>query len=549
MNNEDIKNRIKDLRNKVFALWAQEGQWESDNPNAPLYGMDKDPLLSLLITAMAYQEYQIENDIERFRTSTVSELEEQMLPFHLLKATPSIAMMCTAKAPGNTTRCLVGESSEFTLLKETFQNRENLKFRPLFESNIIGATVTSFTQLLGGKCKLTLEVTDERTALGGVGFLFRNMEFDDLTMYYGDKEVPLISPWEYDCFPMNTDFSFWNLIYNKSLYFGTNEQWFDLWAETNLPYYMTDPYTPIVLNQGTAELTLQFTGLKNNNVDVNNVCINAFPVVNVNKRRFALTPSEPIVKIADDEDFFMNLVGEYDTVEEADKFILRRYGCERFGLSELLRLADTLQKKNATDYFAYQTIPSLQDGDKMNKLRVLLKDIFAAVKKDGTPRSGIYALLKEDTKVELSIPLTALYTDGAKGNDIEAGALVMAAPNDFDLGQTRLLTRSSGGRDEVTNDDERKMLSHYYSLTNDKIVTRSDLKSFCIKELYKYDIGDVSRIEVASDEDGTRTVVALVTGVNSNFDKEAVQSKIERLIDVHSSGLMPVKVMIVTPNN
>lgn len=545
MNNEDIKNRIKELRNKVFELWAQEGQWEGDNPNSPLYGMDKDPLLSLLITAMAYQEYQIENDIERFRTSMVSELEEQMLPFHLIKANPSIAMMCTAKAQGNTARCLVGENSEFTMLKETFQSRENVHFRPLFESNIIGATVTSFTKMIDGKCKLTLEVTDERTVLGGVGFLFRNMEFDELTMSFGDKEVPLISPWEYDRFPMNTDFSFWNLIYNKSLYFGSNEQWFDLWAETDLPYYMIDPYTPIVLNQGTVELTLSFTGLKNSNVDVNNVCINAFPVVNVNKRRFALTPSEPIVKIADDDDFFMNLVGEYDTVDEADKFVLRRYGCERFGLSELLRQADALQKKNATDYFAFQAIPSLQDGDKMNKLRVLLKDIIAAVKKDGTPRTGVYALLREDAKVELSIPLTALYTDGAKGNDIEAGALVMSAPSDFDLGQTRLLTRSSGGRNEVTNEDERKMLSHYYSLTNDKIVTRSDLKSFCIKELYKYDIGDVSRIEVANDEDGNRTVVAFLTGASPDFNKEAVQHKLERLIEVHGSGSLPVKVLLV----
>ena len=61
MNNDDIKNRTSELRNKVFALWAQEGKWESGNPNSPLNGMDKDPLVSLLITALAYQEYQIEN--------------------------------------------------------------------------------------------------------------------------------------------------------------------------------------------------------------------------------------------------------------------------------------------------------------------------------------------------------------------------------------------------------------------------------------------------------------------------------------------------------
>ena len=545
MNNIDIKNRIKELRNKVFALWAQEGQWESNNPNSPLYGMDKDPLLSLLITALAYQEYQIENDIERFRTGMVSELEEQMLPYHLLKANPAIAMMCTAKAPGNPARCLLGEDSVFTVMKETFQGSDKLSFRPLFESNIIGATVTSFTRLLDGKCKLTLDVTDERTVLGGVGFLFRNLEFDNLTMHCGDKEVPLISPWEYDRFPMNTDFSFWNLVFNKSLAFGTNEQWFDLWAETGVPYYMADPYTPIILNQGTVELTLDFEGLKNKNVDVNNVCINAFPVVNVNKKTFALTPSNPIVKIADDNDYFMNLVGEYDTVEEADKFILRRYGCERFGLSELLKLADTLQKKNTTDFYAYQTITSLQDGDKMGKLKVLLKDIITAVKKDGEPKTGVYALLKEDAKVEVSIPLTALYTDGAKGNDVEVGAPVLSAPSDFDLGQTRFVTRSSGGRDEVIDNEERKMLSHYYALTNDKLVTRSDLKSFCVKELYKYDIGSVNRIEVANNDDGTRTVVAFVSEANPELDLKAIQQRIQRLIEVHSSGLMPVNVMIV----
>ena len=544
MNNDDIKNRTVELRNKVFSLWAQEGKWESGNPNSPLYGMDKDPLVSLLITALAYQECQIENDIERFRTGMVSELEEQMLPYHLLKANPSIAMICTAKTPGNPARCLVGDSTEFTVLKESFQSSVNLKFRPLFESNIIGATVTSFTRLLDGKCKLTLEVTDEKTVLGGVGFLFRNMEFDEVTMRCGDKEVPLISPWEYDRFPMNTDFSFWNLIYNQSLAFGTNEQWFDLWAETGVPYYMADPYTPVILSRGTVELTLDFVGLKNKSVDVNNICINAFPVVNVTKRTFSLTSSEPVVKIADDGDFFMNLVGDYDTVEEADKFILRRYGCERFGLSELLRLADTLQKRNSTDFFAYQSIPSLQDGEKMRKLRVLLKDIIAAVKMNGTPKTGVYALLKEDAQVELSIPLTALYTDGAKGNGVEVDAPVLYAPNDFDLSQTRLLTPSIGGRDEVTDDEERKMLAHYYALTNDKIVTRSDLKSFCIKELYRYDMGSVNRIEIANDE-GTRTLVAFVSEVNPDLDLEAIQKRIQRLIEVHGSGLMPVRVLIV----
>ena len=545
MNNDYIKNRVDELRNKVFSLWAKEGQWESNNPNSPFYGLDRDPLVTLLITAMAYQELQIENDIESFRSGMVSELEDTMLPYHLTKANPAITMMSVAKAKGNTSRCIVSENSVFTLQKENFMERISCNFRPLFESNIIGATITSIAPTVNGKWKLTLEVEDEKTTLGGVGFFFRNLDFDEIKMTVGDKDVELINPWEYDRFPMNPDFSFWNLVFNKSLAFGTNEQWFDLWAEQPLQYYMADPYNPIVMEHGTFELIIDFIGLKNKEVLLDNVFINSFPVVNVNKRVFSLSPSEPIVKIANDNDYFMNLIGDYDTVEEADKFILRRYGCERFGLSELLRLADTLQKKSNTDFYAYQEISALQDGDKMRKLKILLKDITSHISKEETPKTGVYALLKENATVDVAIPLKALYTDGAKGNDFEPGASVLAAPNDFDLSGCQVLTRSSGGLDEVINEEEKRMLSQYYALTNDKLVTRSDLKSFCVKELYKYDIGGVSRVEIATDPDGTRTVVAFVSQPSSDLDLDSIQQRIQRLIEVHSTGLMPVKVMLV----
>lgn len=545
MNNYDIRDRVEQLRNKVFSLWAKEGKWDHSNPNSPMYGLERDPLVTMMITALAYQEQEIETDIEHFRNGMVSELEEAVLPFHLLKATPSIAMMCTAKAKGNHSRCIVGESSEFIVQKESFLERTNLNFCPLFESNIIGASVINLSQTLNGQWKLTLEVEDEKAVIGGVGFFFKDIEFEALTMHLNDKEINLINPWEYDRFPMNPDFSFWNLIYNQSLVFGTNEQWFDLWAEQQVNYYMVDPYTNVMLNSGTVELTLDFIGLKNKNIGANQVFINSFPVVNVSKRTFSLTPSEPIVKIANDNDFFMNLVGEYDTLEEADKFILRRFGSERFSFAELLRLADTLQKKSQTDFYAYQLIASLQDGDKMRKLKVLLKDLMNEIQKDGSAKTGVYAMLRENANVEIAVPLKALYTSGTLGNGVEPGSLLLSAPSDYDPARTRILTRSTGGRDEVVHSEERKMLARYYALTNDKLVTRSDLKSFCVKELYKYDIGSVNRVEVASNEEGTRTVVAFISEVNPQLNLEDIQQRLQRLIDVHSSGLMPVQVILV----
>ena len=541
--NEIIQRRVAELSNKVLSIWALEGKWEKDNPNAPLYGMERDPLVNLLLTALAYQELQIEADINRFRSGMVDELEEAMLPYHLTKAASAIVMMSTAKAKGNPERCVVGDGTSFTLRKESFRERTTINFCPLFESNIIGATVTGLEQLPDGRWKLTLAMEDEKADLGGVGFFFKDMAFDNLVMRMGDKEINLIKPWEYDRFPMSPDFSFWSMAYNKSLLFGTNEQWFDLWAEQPMQYYMVEPYDAVVLPQGTVELILDFVGLRTTNIGTGNVCINSFPVVNVNKRSFALTPSEPIVKIADDKDYFLNLVGQPDTIGEADKFILRRYGCERFGFSELLRLADTLQKRNSTDFYAYQEISALKDGEKMRKLKVLLKDILNDIRGEVMPKSGVYALLKGDAQIEVSIPLKALYTDGSRANGVESGSVVLEAPSDFDLGQTCVLTTSMGGRDEVVNTDERRMLSHYYALTNDKLVTRSDLKSFCVKELRRYNIG-VNRIEVLNTAEGTRNVVAYVSGVNPELDLSAIAQRIQRLIDVHSSGLMSVTVTI-----
>lgn len=543
----NTKERVSELKKKVFSLWEAEGKWEAGNPNSPLFGLDRDPLLTLLLTAMVYQQRQMEDEVENFRKNMVNEFEDAVLPYYLTQATPAMAMMCSAKAQGYADEFRVGQDTDFKIQKEAFQTREPLPFCPLFEANIVGATLKSVAMQPDGSCKLVLEVTDSKASLAGVGFFFNGLEFTNLSMQLGGKELPLIHPWEYDRFPMNPDFSFWNMIYNKSLVFGTNEQWFDLWATQNLNYYMVDPQASANMNQGFAELTLRIEGLKNESVGLENIYINSFPAVNVTMRTCRLTQYEPIVKIANDDDFFMNIVGEQATLDEADQFIIRRYGCERFSVDELLRLADELQKRYSTDFYAYQIIPSLQSEERMNKLRVLLKDILTVVKKEGTVKTGIYALLKADAKVELAIPLKALYTDGDKGNGIKAGSVVLAAPSELDLGQTRILTDTQGGRDEVTDIEEKKMLSHYYSLTNDKVVTRTDLKMFCIKELRKYKMF-ADKVDVVSDEACSRIVTAYVSGVNPELDLDSVQQKIERLIDVHSSGLMPVKVRIVKVN-
>ena len=113
---------------------------------------------------------------------------------------------------------------------------------------------------------------------------------------------------------------------------------------------------------------------------------------------------------------------------------------------------------------------------------------------------------------------------------------------------TRLLTETSGGRDEIIDYEERKMLGRYYLQTNDRIVTRSDLKAFCQKTLLLENIPsngiksiDTPRIQ--ENEKSQKVTIALDSNfIPSDFDLDALKLKMERLIETRSSGVVPVEI-------
>ena len=60
----DIQRQVETLMNKVLEMWKREGKWEGDNPTAPFYGLEKDPMINLLLTAFAYQGNAIEKELK-----------------------------------------------------------------------------------------------------------------------------------------------------------------------------------------------------------------------------------------------------------------------------------------------------------------------------------------------------------------------------------------------------------------------------------------------------------------------------------------------------
>ena len=559
----DIRGQVADLMEKVLSFWKKEGKWDGDNRNMPFFGIDKDPIFALLLSAVVYQVNEIDLDMERFKEGLMDDFESIVLPHYLTSAIPSFAMMCTSKLGGVQETCYVDVETPFMVKVKRLGKSGWMPYYPLFKIKICDVSVVEVTPKDGERLDVCLRVKEADGNLGGMGMYFPNLDFDDLKVYAGDVEIPLIKPWEYDKLPVNDWFGISNVVYNKSLLYDASQQWIDIWASYGLNYYMIDENCPSFPDSDTITLEFRFAGCSGLSlIQPQSIFVNSFPVVNVSKVSFELTPSSPIVKLAneiivdnDNSDsasesfsetsFFINLVNDDDCNGDFERIIVRKYCNERFNASELIRLSDRLSKKYATDFYAFHEIDGLQNGDKMRKLSCILKDVIEILQVEKLPASGVYAMLRHDSQnddTDTVIKIAGLFTQGAFANGISVDAAVNPKKF-FDKSKTRLLTSTMGGKNELTDSDEKSMLSKYYMQTNDRIVTRADLKSFCKRFLLQEGFSEntIMSISVDFEEVGQRRGVCVSVGFNKSVNKFGndmphVMKRMERLIEARSSG-------------
>lgn len=569
----DIQRQVETLMDKVLEMWKREGKWDGDNPTAPFYGLEKDPMINLLLTAFAYQGNAIEKELKEMNAGLMNEFEDIVLPYNLTQAVPSFSMVTTAKTQGNDKECYVDENCPFLLKRETIRTREYFPFHPLFKIKILGARISKVRKLSADKWNVVLDVSDENTDLSSVGFFLDDVKIQDLNIYWGEEKIPLIKPWEYDRFPLNPWFSEPNVLYNKAMMFSSPELWSDLWASRNINFYMVDSQYHRPINETAISLIFEFVGVTSSfTFGMENLVINGFPIVNVVKKEFSLSQSNPLVKIADEtgweieedtnvknpygvlpdnsrQDCFMHLIMDDDiSMDDFDRIVIRRFGNERFNLNELVNLANELNRRYESDFYAFQQVNGLQNSDKSRRLEIVLKDIMNVVKECGVPKSGVYALMKRGTgSAKGMVKLSALFTDGACANDIDTTSSVVP-PKVFEKKETRLLMKTVGGKGELTDREEKKMLAKYYLQTHDRIVTRADLKAFCIRFFAQNGMKNavvdvVSTIERRKGNAVQKVVIHLAPQiVKRNEDIPILLSQLQKMITVRSAGITPVEI-------
>jgi hypothetical protein len=569
----DIQVQVDNLMQKVLESWKREGKWDGNNPNSPFYGFEKDPLLRILLTAFVYQTNGLKADIQNIEKDLIGDFQNAILPYQLTQAIPAFTMIKTAKNESDKTEIFCDETTTFLVKKESLRVKEYFPFHPLFRAKIIGMNVNGVTKIASDKWNVNIDVSDTDSDLSYFGFLVSGLKYSDLNVYWNNEKLPLIKPWEYDRFPKTPWFADSNAAYNKSLLFGDETRWHDLWAELNVNYYMVVPTFHRPIDSDMINFVFEFVGMsKPFNFEAENLVFNCVPALNVIKKDFQLSNNEPIAKLAvepgfeeEEEnavrmvnsalaenshpDFFMNLIkNPNSTLDDWNKVSLRRFGCERFNLDELVRLANQLSNRYESDFYAFQKIHKMQNVDKIRRLDIVLKDIIGVISNTATPKTGVYAILNRgEADSQTNIQLSALFTDGAYSNEIDVFSEVMP-PKSFDKKETRLLFKTFGGKDEVIDKDEKNMLAKYYARTNDRIVTRADIKAFCFRYFNQNGFGD-ALLDVTSAierKDGLATQhVTLQLKNDFVRDREDIPMLIERLkklIQVRSVNLIPVVV-------
>lgn len=560
-NLQSIQKQVEALKSNIFNVWNLEGKWDLENPEAPYNGMEKDPIVNLLLTAVIYQSNLIKDEINSFNDNLVNDYLDILLPYNLVKPVPAMAMLETQLSKGKKS-IVLDDTSRFVIKKKNSKSKATLSFYPVIKTKILNAKIVGINKASDNKWNVDINFNDANDSLAGMTLYFDNRNFSDLKVWWNDSEIPIVKPWEADNFPLNSMFSTNNYLYNSSMVYGIDNQWFDMLAENNLNLFMVPLSFDKPVGDNNVHLTFEFAGSNPGmELDTADLHINCFPIVNVilnnnnNCKPFVLSESKPIVCISNDvwsteynsadfedknpneiPDFFMNLVMLDDNdFNDKDKFMLRRFGAERFNINELLILAKKLANRYQSDFFAFQNIDQLQNSSIMQKLDDILKEILEILNKQNAIGTGVYAILKHTKTNSVSgnaIKINALFTNGNFANTTDKDVTI-TPPSQLSMildgKSTKLLTKISGGKDPITDIDIKQQITKYYVLTNDKIVTRSDIKAFVIKQLAIYGIKSNAVLDIKISNDVSDN--SLIQNVEIVFDKSVKNHNIPMIVE------------------
>ena len=543
----------EELTKEAIAIWKQGNQAEH------LEGIEKDPVVSLLMTALAYQEYIAEGELERLKAEVLDDFAQMLIPHELTHAIPASTIIQTS----------TDESvAEMELdSRHTFQiGGAECDFMPLLKTKVFHAYVKAIERMDARRWKITLNFKEPVTSLGGLAFMVDNEQFKDLEVTLNGRRVELVKPWQYANLPLADCFSIDTQLYNTALAFDAGATWFDLFARHNKRMFVVDRWQEEPVKQANDSLNLifEFKGIGTDFAfDKTKLLLNTTVLVNVAQRSVRLSSDAPIAHIAPKEQMLHLLRPSADQMFGGDTpFVIRRAATQRFNVNGLLRLLHCILDKYSTDYYAFMQVERARNGLDGARLYQWLKTLVKYVEE--TPdafTSGMYLILKKaEGHEEESLHVNYLTTQGSAANNVLEGGNITGVPTGLSLAGTKRTGGYVPGHDEVQGADAQHSLSRYFMVTGNRLVTPADLKIFCYNEmLVRYNIASSQirnisvRNSVSADQGGggfeTEVVITLADDifVQRSFADKIPQAEmvLQKMMEVRSASMYPIQLKIV----
>ena len=542
--------------------------WRQSDMNDFLEGLETDPVLSLMLTALAYQMNEAVGDMEMLKTEVLEEYAHLLTPYEVGHAVPATVVLETA-LQDTIQEIELTPQSEFTLAGTSHV------FIPVLRSRVMNAKVRSIVRMDGRRWKVTLQFKSPINEISGLSFAVRNMNFQDVKVTIKGQPVPLVKPWDYADLPLSECFGLDTILYNRSLTYQAQASCLDLFARQNIRVFCVKPHAAgklIPAETETVDLLFEFTGISDKfQFDRENFALNTLVLANAQMHTVTLSAASPLARVAgyDIQDNqgaaqFLHAIRPSEEQIYGNSLVeVRRVAADRFNQGQLVRLLHALIAKYHSDYYAFQDLKGISGDKTFQALQEILSRLLDAAQKDKLRQlPGVYILLRETNAIRTgngSVDVSYMTTAGANVNAALNATSTFTVPTGFSASDTHQIGTPVMGSDEVREESALASLSRYYLATNDRIVTPADIKVFCYNELLsRYGIvrdmvSDISvsrRQQMDYHDCGYEIVVEIVLADNS-FVKRSFADKIpqveillQKMIEVRSTNIYPILVNI-----
>ena len=558
----DTRQRAAELLQEAAAIWRQSAH--SDQ----LEGLERDPIFSLLITAVAYQANETDSDIERLKQDVLEEYTRLLTPYESGHPIPATAVVEAA---------LQSDVAEMVLTEQSTFFLENTKYQfiPLLQQRVINATVSNMTRLDGRRWKVTLKFLYPVKDLTGMTFAILDTRFQDVKVTLNDNLMRMVKPWNYSDMPLQPSFATESLLYNKAQIYNAALAGLDLFARQNVALFsikkfLSDSVIPV--ETSTIELVFDFKGVPDDFVfDKSHFVLNPVLLVNAKVSTATLSSATPIIRITGytlgnpEESQLMHLVPPAkEQLFGKTPVEVRRISSDRFNQASLMKLMNSLTTKFHSDYYSFldmranglsEVIRNMQDG--------LLKLSRAIRQEQLHSMPGVYLLINRDFLAEtqnISLDISYVTTNGAAVNNSLSPDSRFIPPVGLNGSAMRLIADPTSGFDEVNDTEKLQNLARYQLVTNDRIVTPADMKILCYTELMnRYSIAPsmVSDMTVSHRQQIDKADCGYAFWVNirlqdNPFVRRSFSDKIpqaemflQKRMEVRSSCIQPIYVNIM----